>query len=144
MKLRLYLDICSFNRPYDELSLLKNFLEAEAKLYIQQEILKNTLELAWSYMMDYEISFNPFSYIKRQISKWKDIAKIDIIESENVVAMAKDIMRKGIKSKDSLHLACAIEAECDYFVTTDCKVLNKSINGIIIINPIDFIRTHEV
>jgi hypothetical protein len=37
MKSRLYLDNCSFNRPYDDQSLLKNYLEAEAKTYIQKE-----------------------------------------------------------------------------------------------------------
>jgi len=25
----------------------------------------------------------------------------------------------GIKEFDALHIACAIEAECDYFITTD-------------------------
>jgi hypothetical protein len=37
MKDRLYLDNCSLNRPYDDKSLLKNYLEAEAKTYIQKE-----------------------------------------------------------------------------------------------------------
>jgi hypothetical protein len=74
MKERLYLDNCSFNRPYDDQSLLKNRLESEAKIYIQREILNGAYELAWSYIMDYEISFNPFSDRKNQIVKWKRIA----------------------------------------------------------------------
>ena len=36
---RLYLDNCSFNRPYDDQSLLRNYLEAEAKVFIQLCIL---------------------------------------------------------------------------------------------------------
>ena len=60
MKKRLYLDNCCFNRPYDDQSLLKNYLEAEAKIYIQENILKKNYELAWSYMMDFEVFFNPF------------------------------------------------------------------------------------
>jgi hypothetical protein len=71
---RIYLYNCSFNRPYDDSSVLKNYLEAEAKTYIQNEIMKKTFELAWSYMMDYEIYFNPFDDRKDQILKWKDIA----------------------------------------------------------------------
>ena len=144
MKNRLYLDNCSFNRPYDDQSLLKNYIEAEAKIYIQEKILQNNFELVWSYVMDYEISFNPFSDRRNQILKWKNIAIADISESEKVIAMANDIMKKNIKPKDSLHLACAIEAECNYFITTDGKILNKSIENIIIINPIDFIRRLEV
>jgi hypothetical protein len=57
MKTRLYLDNCAFNRPYDDLSLLKNYLEAEAKTYIQNGIFHGDFELAWSYIMDYEVSF---------------------------------------------------------------------------------------
>jgi hypothetical protein len=71
MKERLYLDNCSFNRPYDDKSVLKNYLESEAKMYIQEEILNETYELAWSYIMDYEISLNPFLDRKNQIIKWK-------------------------------------------------------------------------
>jgi len=144
MKDRLYLDNCSFNRPYDDQSLLKNYIEAEAKTYIQKEILQKNIELAWSYVMDYEISFNPFSDRKNQILKWKYIAITDVSESEKVLTLANNIMKKNIKPKDSLHLACAIEAKCNYFITTDGKILNKSIENITIINPIDYIRIIEV
>ncbi|MDR1524670.1 MAG: PIN domain-containing protein [Tannerella sp.] len=137
---RIYLDNCSFNRPYDDQLLLKNHLESEAKTYIQKEILNGTYELAWSYIMDYEISFNPFSDRKSQIIKWKDMAKVDIDVSEDIVNRANEIMAKKIKAKDSLHIACALEAKCKYFITTDRKVLNKSIDDIIIINPVEFVE----
>ena len=144
MKKRLYLDNCSFNRPYDDQSLLRNHLEAEAKTYIQKEILLERFELAWSYMMDYEVSFNPFAERKYQISKWKNIASVDIDESERIVTRAKEIMRKNVKSEDALHLACAIEARCDYFITTDDGILNKSIGGIFVTDPLNFLRMMEV
>jgi predicted nucleic acid-binding protein len=144
MKNRLYLDNCSFNRPYDDPSVLRNYLEAEAKIYIQKEILRNNLELAWSYVLDYEISYNPFFDRRNQILKWKNIAIIDISESENIIASANDIIKRNIKPKDSLHLACAIEAKCDYFITTDNRILNKSIENIVIVDPINYIRMVEV
>jgi predicted nucleic acid-binding protein len=141
-KCRIYLDNCSFNRPYDDQSVLKNYLEAEAKLYIQNEIRNNTFELAWSYMLDYEISFNPFDDRKTQILKWKNSAVIDIDYSENNVKIANDIRRKNIhvRVKDSIHLACSIEAKCNYFITTDGKLLSKVVDNITIINPLNFIQ----
>jgi predicted nucleic acid-binding protein len=139
MKERLYLDNCSFNRPYDDQSLLKNHLESEAKLYIQKEIISGTYELAWSYIMDYEIAFNPFLDRKNQIIKWKKIAKADVDVSDDIVKKANEIMKSKIKQKDSLHIACALEAKCKYFITTDRKILNKTVDSIIIINPIDFV-----
>jgi predicted nucleic acid-binding protein len=139
MKKLLYLDNCCFNRPYDDQSLLRIYLETEAKIHIQKEILERTFELAWSYILDYEISFNPFIERKTQILKWKNIAAIDIDISERVMKTANEIMKNNFKPKDSLHIACAIEAKCGYFITTDMKMLNKAIDNIIIVNPIDFV-----
>jgi len=144
MKKRLYLDNCSFNRPYDNQALLKNYLQAEAKIYIQKEIFADNFELVWSYVMDFEVSFNPFSERRNQILKWKNIAKVDINISDKIVDRASKIMKEGIRPKDALHLSCAIEAQCGYFVTTDDKILNKKVEGVTIIDPIDFIKTLEM
>jgi predicted nucleic acid-binding protein len=141
---RIYLDNCSFNRPYDDQTILRNYLEAEAKTFIQLQILNNIFELAWSYMMDYEIYFNPFDNRKNQIQKWKNVAKVNVQYSENNISLAKEIRKYKIKIKDSIHIACAIEAECKYYVTTDDKLLNKNIEKIIIIDPINFIKQSEV
>lgn len=47
--------------------------------------------------------------------------------------------RIGIKTKDALHISCAEYAKCQYFITTDKLLLNKEIEDIQIINPINFI-----
>jgi len=91
-----------------------------------------------------EISFNPFTDRKIQILKWKNIAIVDIEESKEVIGFANEIMDKNIRPKDALHLSCAIKAKCDFFITTDTKVLKKSIKNFIIVDPIDFIRTMGV
>jgi len=48
--MRVYLDNCCFNRPFDDKSQIRVKLEAEAKLYIQEEIRLGKLELIWSYI----------------------------------------------------------------------------------------------
>jgi predicted nucleic acid-binding protein len=141
---RIYLDNCSFNRPYDDQTILRNYLESEAKIYIQLQIINKVFELVWSYMMDYEIFFNPFDNRRNQIRKWKNVAKINIQYSENNILLAKEIQKQNIKIKDSVHIACAIEAECKYYITTDDKLLNKNIGNIIITDPINFIKLMEV
>jgi predicted nucleic acid-binding protein len=57
--------------------------------------------------------------------------------------MANEIAKKNVKPKDALHLACAIEAQCDYFITTDSKLLNKSFDQIVVVDPMTFIRIME-
>ena len=139
-KTRLYLDNCCFNRPYDDQTNLNIRLEAEAKIFIQNEILENNFELAWSFMMDYEISANPFHDRQLVFLKWKNIAIVDIDPTERILIRGREIMQKNINQKDAIHIACATKAECEYFLTTDRKILNKTVPKIILINPLDFIR----
>ena len=63
--------------------------------------------------------------------------------SDSVLLSGTEIMKHGIKAKDALHLACAIEKGCEYFITTDGKLTNKTIAKIKIVNPIDFVREME-
>ena len=54
-KLKVYLDNCCFNRPYDNQNNLLVFMETEAKLFIQDLIHSEKLMLVWSFVLDYEI-----------------------------------------------------------------------------------------
>ena len=54
--MRLYLDNCCFNRPFDDQTQLKISLEAQAKLAVQYMILNDKHTLVWSYMLEYENS----------------------------------------------------------------------------------------
>jgi predicted nucleic acid-binding protein len=119
-------------------------LESEAKLFVQKEILQGTFELVWSYMLDFENSVNPYENRRAAIAEWQDIATLDIDDSEEIIELGKKMMNKGIKKKDALHIACAIQAKCDYFLTTDKKILNGRFEEIITVNPLDFIKILEV
>jgi predicted nucleic acid-binding protein len=140
VKNRIYLDNCCLNRPYDDQSNFNIHLEAEAKIFIQNEILNKAYELAWSFIMDYEISSNPFHDRRLAFLNWKKIAVVDIDPITEILNKGKDLMKLNIHRKDALHIACAIKAECEYFITTDTKILNKEISEIKLINPLDFLR----
>ena len=135
--------MCCFNRPYDDQTYLTIALESEAKLYVQREALQGNFELAWSYILDYENSFNPYESRRVAISRWRSIATVDVDISEDIETLANNIMHKGIKKKDALHIACAITADCHYFLTTDKKLLNKHFHENTLINPLDFVRGLE-
>lgn len=140
--MKVYLDNCCFNRPYDDQSHLRIRLEVEAKLKIQEDIRNGDLELAWSYILDYENGKSPFRERREQISEWKAYAVADIDENENVLKAAGMLLEKGIKKIDSLHVACAIQAGADYFLTTDDGILRKAIlvEKIRVTDPIGFIK----
>lgn len=77
-------------------------------------------------------------FIQRNSAEYIDIDKTDIIKSQ-----AEEIMKTGIKMKDAYHIACAIHSRCDYFLTTDDRLLKYHTNEIQMLNPIDFIRRLE-
>jgi predicted nucleic acid-binding protein len=144
--LSVYLDNCCFNRPYDVQNSPLIKLETEAKLYIQTAIYSSKIDLVWSFMLDFENAANPYPDHREAIAEWKKLATIDIKALETVRKHAHNIeISAGIKPKDALHLACAIEAHCDYFITTDKSLLKKSqiLKEIKTVNPIDLILTLE-
>lgn len=140
--MRIYLDNCCFNRPFDAQQQLRIRLESEAKLGIQEMILDEKIELAWSYIIDFENEFNPFEQRKLVISQWRRHASADTDETPEIISTAEQLVRKGFKSKDALHLACALALKCDYFLTTDDHLIKKAtgINEIKVIDPIAFIK----
>ena len=143
--MRVYLDNCTFNRPFDNQSSIRIRIETEAKLYVQEKIKAGHLELIWSYILDFENEQNPFDERKISIAGWKKFASADIEETESLLNQARTSASLGLKAKDALHIASAIAANARYFLTTDDKVLNKTskLNDIIIISPTDFIKELE-
>lgn len=140
--MKVYLDNCCFNRPFDDQSSLVIRLETEAKLYVQNLIRQGEIELVWSFMLDYENAANPFEEVRRQIAEWKSLAKIDCAPSQEVSNIAGEMMKLGLRPKDAAHIACAIHTAADCFLTTDKKILNKPVTGVQIVNPVDFARRY--
>ena len=140
--MKIYLDNCMFNRPFDEQSHIRIRIETEAKLAIQEEIRRGTYQLIWSYILDYENNKNPFRERQEQIMKWKKYAITDIEENTDIIKTALLLNSKGLQKMDSLHIACAIFAKADYFLTTDDKVIKKenAITELEISDPINFIK----
>ena len=137
------MDNCCYNRPYDDQSQLMISLETQAKLQIQKMIKNRDLELASSYMLIKENNDNPFKNKREQINEFlSTYTSIYIGADKETVILPKAavIMSTGIKAKDAIHAACAIEAGCDYLISTDHRFLGLKSSEIKMINPIDFIR----
>lgn len=137
--MKVYLDNCCYNRPYDDQTQLSVRLETQAKLQVQSRIKNGELNLVWSYIMDYENSKNPFEEKKDAIQLWKGLAVQQVEENEEILKFAESLASQGIKPFDALHIACAVSAKCDCFLTTDRKLLRSSVPEIRIINPVTFI-----
>ena len=141
--MRVYLDNCCYNRPYDDQSQFLVSLEAQSKMVIQNMIKSGQLELATSYMLRYENGRNPYEMRKNRIADFMDnyeTAFVSLKYEAVAERMADDIMATGVKHADAVHVACAIISECQYFLTTDKRLLKYKTDKVKIMTPIDFIQ----
>ena len=92
-------------------------------------------------MLDFENSGNIEGEKKNKIFEWEKYADIYFIGTEKTAGISESLVEKGIKKKDAVHIACAIESGCDYFITTDRGILKKNtlIADLKIINPLEYI-----
>jgi predicted nucleic acid-binding protein len=121
---------------------MKIYLETQAKLYVQQQILSGHYDLVWSYILQYENMQNPHIAQKYEIAKWKNLAKYTIKASTEIVFRAKRYQLHGLHAKDALHCACAVEAKADFLITTDRQLISRanSMTEIHVINPLKFVE----
>ena len=124
--MKIYLDNCCYNRPFDEQDQNLIILETEAKLFIQEKVKHGAYTLVWSFMLDSENDENPSEDKREMIKPWKNIADEYCTASSNILEGAKEHMKTGLKHKDAIHLACAIKHNCDYLITTDRRFYNKT------------------
>ena len=138
----MYLDNCCLNRPFDDQRQMRVRLEAEATLCIQEHIRRGTLELVWSYMLDFENAANPFEERRTTISRWRQYATRDVEGTPLILQHANSLAGMGLKAKDALHIACAIAGVCPYFVTTNDDILKRrpDVHDITLIDPTAFVR----
>lgn len=136
-----------YNRPFDDQSQVRIRLETIAIFSILQKIKNKELTLLWSFMIDYENSLNPYDNVWQEIKMAASLAVESVTPDEFILTAAKELESKGIKPRDSIHLACALKGRAEYFLTCDDKLLKRAsaldIN-IKIINPLRFIEDMEV
>ena len=141
-KLKVYLDNCTYNRPFDDQNDIRIRLESEAKLFIQEQIKDNRIELVWFSVNDYENNDNPSPEKRERIIAWKNVAALRCALNQAVLQKALELQSLEIRAKDALHIAAAINSGCDFFITTDRKILNKKIDGVAVVNPVIFVEEY--
>lgn len=105
-------------------------------------ICEKKIDLVTSYILDYENSQNPNIIRRDTIANFfnNSVEYIDADKNDEILAIAQIIQATGIKAADSCHLACAEFANCDYFLTTDDRVLKYKSNKTMVLNPVQFIQ----
>ena len=145
-KIKLYLDTCCYNRPFDNQSDEQIHLEAEAVITIIKLFLKNEIDISGSEVIDFEISKIPDQIKRVKVNEFSLLIQSKLLIDEAVEQHALDLEKLGFKAFDALHIAISVQNKLEYFVTTDKKLINisKGINylPIKVINPLLFIKVY--
>jgi predicted nucleic acid-binding protein len=136
--MKIYLDVCCLNRPFDDASQMRVHLEAEAVLGIIQQVEQTEWTWVSSDAVVYEISKTPNEDRKERLWSLESGASERLELTETVYLEAEKFQQLGFTALDALHIACARTAEVDVFLSTDDKLLKK------LRQHIDTIKLHAV
>jgi predicted nucleic acid-binding protein len=143
--MRIYMDLCCFNRPYDDQTQARIRIETEAKITIQEKIKHAECELLWSAILDLECSFNPVTAHRLAIMNWRAEACAQIMIDDTVLEDAQRLLASGIGEYDALHAACAKAGQADLFVSTDDRLLKRlrAVGGLVAMLPQEALAVME-
>lgn len=128
--MRVYMDACCLNRPFDDQSQHRIRLESEAILIIMNRIHAGEWEWIGSEVLTIELENTPNVEKRKYLAELASGIQTNITLSESEILRANELEKLGFKSFDALHIACSESARADVFLTTDDKLLKKSVGEI--------------
>lgn len=146
--MRLYLDVCCLNRPFDDQQIDRNRLEAEAVIAVIARIRRGKHSLITSEVIDREVDACEDAEKAELVRQVLRVASDRVIVAPGDLDRWQELMAMGFRQVDALHLACAESAHCDLFLTTDDKLLRRarshaSSMSIRVMNPLVFVVEAE-
>ena len=143
--MRVYLDNCCYNRPFDPSVQTRVQVETICKLAVQFMMATRKVEYVWSEMLDYEVSQNPSLKRQMAILRWVSGAVENVALDDVVYARAAELEKSGIKTKDAIHLASAEQSECDWLLTTDDRFIRRAQGNteVRVATPVEFIMENK-
>ena len=126
--MKIYLDVCCLNRPFDDHRQERIRFESEAVITILDRCHSKTLTLLSSEVVDLEISKIPDDNRRQKVILSSSISKINIVVDDEIKKRARELYKLGFKSFDAFHIACAEKGLADVFLTTDDHLLKRAIS----------------
>lgn len=124
--MRIYLDVCCIQRPFDAKVQPRVVAEAEAVLKILAACDGRRAELVTSTALGYEAGRDRNR--ERLLATTAILARATTVGrvSPAVIERARILQVGGVKTLDSYHLAFAAELGADFFCTCDDRLLRRA------------------
>jgi predicted nucleic acid-binding protein len=124
--MKIYLDVCCLNRPFDDQTQDRIRLESEAVLTILSRCQSGEWQLVGSQVIEFEISKIPDGERRQKVSILARLAGLKVPTDEGVRRCAVELQNLGFKPVDALHISSAEKGNTDVFLTTDDNLLRKA------------------
>jgi len=143
--MKIYLDVCCLNRPFDDQTQDRIHLEAEAIISILRHIESSEWLLIGSGVINYEISRTPDEERRNRLQSMVQGASVFVAVDKQTQLRATTIQDLGIRAYDALHVACAERGGADVMLSTDDKLVrlaqrNNDRIRIEILNPLVWLQ----
>jgi predicted nucleic acid-binding protein len=125
--MKIYLDVCCLNRPFDDITQDRVRLESEAVLTILGHAQTENWILISSEVVDIEISKIPDDERKQKVSFLSSTLKSYVTVDEDIERRAMELAELNFKPFDAFHIAFAEKGGADVFLTTDDDLLKKAL-----------------
>jgi predicted nucleic acid-binding protein len=137
---KVYLDTSAYNRPFDDQTQPKIFLESQAVVIILQMVETRMVDLVSSFVLEYENSRNPYPLKQEAMNRYLQMAEARQMVDEAIRQRAEELGHNGLNAVDALHVACAEAIRSDYFITCDKRLINRCARLMLkVVNPVDFV-----
>ena len=120
--MKIYLDMCSVQRPLDSRAQPRVAVEAEAILGVIGLCAQGQHTLIASDALVFETERNPHPVRRRHAVEVLAKAGQFVHTDDSVEARARAFHAKGLGALDALHLALAVQGQADYFCTCDDRL----------------------
>ena len=124
--MRIYLDNCCLQRPFDDQTQPRIRVETEAVLAVLATVQAGEHSLLGSEALEYEISRILDESRRDEILSVLTLATERLRVDDTVEALALAFEQQGVRAMDAVHLALASTAGADFFCTCDDKLFQKA------------------
>lgn len=124
--MKIYLDVCCLNRPFDDQTQDRIRLESEAILAIIGRVEVESWKLFSSDAVAYEISNTPSEERQERLWSLESVATENLVLNDAILRQAEAFNTFGFTNLDALHLAFASSVDVDAFLSTDDKLLKRA------------------
>ena len=143
--MKIYLDTCCLNRPFDDQEQERIRLEAEAVMIILGRLSRKEWIWLGSQALEIEIDRAPNADQRSRLKRISIFVGDVVGIGPKELVRASELEQLGFSGFDAVHLACAESGGADIFLSTDDRFLKRAKRfakkiHVKVANPLDWLK----